>query len=186
MASQIKTIKDRVLELLTDDAVYLGVASTSILGYHTQKLMNGGLPALIVWAKGESVVDTPVEANVLEYKRQIQLSVDLWVSGQDDVEDTALALMEKVETVLFKHDKDGDNSVTPAWANMRYTGMELDIQPQAETNYALLTMNFNVDYYREVSYDALPDLEEIRVTTNLSVSYADDEGTATASDIIEV
>lgn len=181
MASRLKNIKDRIKSLLAAQSESLAV--DTFFTNPTFKLATEELPAICVYAKGETVVSIPVRSSYIEYKRSATIMVDVIVQSSTDVDDTLLDLVAKVEDILFAYDLDSEPDT---WDEMTYTGMELDFFSDGDTKNAIASLSFDCVYSQAAAYPQLPDLEGFNLSHELNTENTSGSGTAESSDNIDV
>lgn len=165
--SQRVKIKDRIVEILTDAAVEIGVNYTEndvvkgrVYKNRIQELGSDKVPCLVVRTSNETarrVYESPPD----EYKRTLGVDIGCYIFGTANPDDDAEELAEKVIKVILRNINDQHNTSTKQFHDLRYTASNLFLDDDGSKNIAYVVLNFEVDYQTTISFAEPPDWETL-------------------------
>lgn len=183
MFLQRKPIRDRVVELLKDNKIYLGVAEENILKNRIQQIgAETVTPIVVVYSLVENfgiLSDSPIQ----DYRSTKQLAIDCILNAQTDLDldDAIDELCNKVATVILLNYTDNvDGSRKWNWLELKSYDPTNYVK-EGESNYVIGRLMFDVIYDTKVSPADLEqvagingEIEALNLNESVSFSSEDD------------
>ncbi len=188
MNNQRKIIKKRIKAILDAETIFLGVATSKIfVNKAIEAVQIDDFPALVINSKRETVSKIETIAPAREYGLELPITIDCLVTKDMDIEDVLDDLVDKVITVLTRHELDQFNVQPAAWGDLVYSGSEQVLKSEGNSVIGLGQVEFTVIYQALAPVIEPDDLDTVSVEYRLkpdSVLIANH--IAIASDVVDL
>jgi hypothetical protein len=188
MNNQRKVIKKRIKAILDAETIYLGIATEKIfINKAIEAVQIDDFPALVINTKRETVRSVQTIAPAREYEIELPVTIDCLLNKSMDIEDDLDDLMDKVITVLTRHELDQFNLQPRAWGDLIYSGSEQVLKSEGDSVIGLGQIEINITYQALAPVIEPDDLDTVGIEYRAkpdSVLITND--IAIASDVVDL
>lgn len=173
MAHQRKLIRKAVIQRLKDANTACG---QRVFGNRARQIFQNELPCLLVYTQKE-----PVEISVQgprEYKRSLQVAVEIVAKADDDLDDSIDDIAEQVEAAIFTDETFGDLASDTILGDT-----DIDIIDDGEKPIGAAKILLTIPYYQRLPELVPADMDDFKTAT-MVVDVAPGDGQVESTDSI--